>query len=182
MKKLLLTIATVALAVSLHAQGTVTFNNSSATKITNSVTGQAAAGVNVGLYYSSNLGATRNSLTLEPGAVTNTLSGASAGLFIGSTRTISTVPANGTIVMQLRAWSGAFGSYEAALAGGSAADMFGESPLFTVGPLGGGTTPTPSITGVGKLTAFTVAPVPEPSSIALGLLGLGAVALFRRRK
>jgi MYXO-CTERM domain-containing protein len=31
------------------------------------------------------------------------------------------------------------------------------------------------------LQAFTVG-VPEPSSIALGLLGLGAIVLFRRRK
>lgn len=181
MKKLLLTIAAVALAVTVHAQGTLTYNNSSATKISNNV-GQAAANIHVGLYYSADTNAARNSLTLEAGAVTNTLSGASAGLFIGSTRTISTVPANGFIVMQLRAWSNAAGTYEAALAANAAGDYFGESGLFVVGPLGGGTTPTPSITGAGKLAPFTVAPIPEPSSIALGLLGLGAVALFRRRK
>ena len=46
---------------------------------------------------------------------------------------------------------------------------------------------TPVLPGLGLVTTpdvgFEIAPVvPEPSSIALGLLGLGAIALFRRRK
>lgn len=182
MKKLLLAVSVLALAFGAGAQGTVTYNNSSATKITNSTTSQAVGGLWVGLYYSANLSATRDSLTLELGAVTNTLSGTSAGLFIGSTRAITGVPANGTILMQLRAWSGSYSSYEAAVAAGVNGTLVGESAMFQVGPLGGGTTPTPSITGAGKLGAFTVQPIPEPSTIALGVLGLGAVALLRRRK
>jgi len=37
--------------------------------------------------------------------------------------------------------------------------------------------------GAGQIGTVTeLRAVPEPSSIALGLLGLGAIALFRRRK
>jgi len=56
------------------------------------------------------------------------------------------------------------------------------SQTFTSQPLGGPNGanpafPTPGLTG---FTGFTL--VPEPSTYALGMLGLGALALMRRRK
>jgi len=42
--------------------------------------------------------------------------------------------------------------------------------------------PGPVDTLMVNMRAFSVVPVPEPSTIALGVLGLGALLLFRRRK
>jgi len=53
----------------------------------------------------------------------------------------------------------------------------GQSTDFTV-TLGGGLVTPPNLAG---LTGFTLVNVPEPSTIALGVLGLGAL-LIRRRK
>jgi len=55
------------------------------------------------------------------------------------------------------------------------------SPAFPLGgtPAGGGTPITPP--NLAGLNSFNIAPVPEPGVIALGVLGLGAL-LLRRRK
>jgi hypothetical protein len=64
----------------------------------------------------------------------------------------------------------------AILDGTGAVQVYGDSFSFTMDP----TTPAPpSATIMQNLTAITV---PEPSTIALGVLGLGALLLFRRRK
>jgi hypothetical protein len=83
-------------------------------------------------------------------------------------------------MVQLRAWEASGGStYEAALAAGV---RTGTGNVFSVGPLGGndpgGGPPftDPNLTG---FQSFAL--VPEPSTIALGLLGAAAL-LLRRRK
>lgn len=80
---------------------------------------------------------------------------------------------------QLRAWDnmgGTIGTWAAAMANPAIAQ--GSSALFTVpAPLGGGPTAPPNLLG---LTSFNLV-VPEPGVIALGVLGLGAL-LLRRRK
>ena len=59
-------------------------------------------------------------------------------------------------------------------------NLRGYSDLFTVPyGLGSATITPPNLAG---LESFTVNLVPEPSAIALGVLGLGALVLFRRRK
>jgi len=80
---------------------------------------------------------------------------------------------------QLRAWDnvgGTIGTWAAAMANPALAH--GSSALFTVpAPLGGGAAAPPNLIG---LTSFNLV-VPEPGVIALGVLGLGAL-LLRRRK
>jgi len=80
---------------------------------------------------------------------------------------------------QLRAWDnqgGTITSWAAAMANPSIAQ--GSSALFTVpAPLGAGAQTPPNLLG---LTSFNLV-VPEPGVIALGVLGLGAL-LLRRRK
>jgi hypothetical protein len=70
----------------------------------------------------------------------------------------------------VRAWLTSQGSYD----GGASK---GQSAPFTV-QIGGGTLPPSNLT---TLTAFTVTTVPEPSIIALGVLGASALVLRRRK-
>jgi hypothetical protein len=97
----------------------------------------------------------------------------------GAAPSVAGVPAGGTASMQLRAWdnkSGTVTTWAAALADNSVAK--GQSDVFTSLPLGGGTLQPPNLQG---LTSFNLTIVPEPGVIALGVLGLGAL-LLRRRK
>lgn len=86
---------------------------------------------------------------------------------------------NDRATLQLRAWDnngGAIATWAAALANPQFAH--GSSALFTVqAPLGANNTAPPNLIG---LTSFNLV-VPEPGVIALGVLGLGAL-LLRRRK
>ena len=185
MKKLIITASLMVAAAASFGQGQVIFANSSPTTITNRVTGLAALGgaeplidTQVALYV-GNVGDAVTSLQLI-GNVTNCFS---AGRFSGGTRTLTGW--TGTVQLQVRAWlaNTIYPSYEAAVAaalGGDASVVIGVSA-----PINFATTQPPtlpvSIANAG-LTPIVLVPVPEPSSIALGLLGLGAVALFRRRK
>lgn len=190
MKKLLLLAALCIATVSLHAQGTVSFSNSglaNAYKISYASDGTFISGATfrIGLYAGS-AGTAEGALSLV-GLATNAAPAAAAGYFNGGNPfTVNGLGGAGTaITFQLRAWSLAGGAtYEEALASGNPAYFAGRSTVGTT-TLGGGTTPAGVLwttTNPLGVTGFSVAPVPEPSSIALGLLGLGAVALFRRRK
>jgi hypothetical protein len=88
---------------------------------------------------------------------------------------------------QVRAWETAFGSsYEAARdnrqpQGGRLA-LIGTSNIFRVGPLGGTLIATPGLIYNNGLKGFILVPVPEPSVIGLGILGVGVLLLLRNHK
>jgi hypothetical protein len=194
MKKLLLATFCLGTALSALAQGTLTFGNNIATRATNSAgAGFPPAGSTAyaaGLYWGS-AGTAEGSLQLLPaanGGVTTTWNANSAGLYSGGLATFP-VPGGTQIALQVRVWNAGFASYEAALTGGGS--LFGKGTVqrITLGNVPGIPAPTPpaDMTAPGgptdtALTRFLIAPIPEPSSIALGLLGLGAIVLFRRRK
>ena len=184
MKTLLLSALLLAATTSAFAQGFLIFQNSSTTTITNNCTGLPAEGgpaqddTQVGLYLGT-VGTPVGSLQLVAQTNFN-----NPGRFSGGTRQIDTV-APGNVTVQVRAWlaSTVYPTYEAAYAGAIGGDgsvLLGASAPFNMNMVGVGGVPL-SIAANG-LTPFNISPVPEPSSIALGLLGLGAVALFRRRK
>lgn len=79
--------------------------------------------------------------------------------------------------LQVRVWDGAkFASFDAALAAGQA----GRSDAFDYNaPVQGELNPNAYL--MDKMRAFAVT-VPEPSTIALGLLGVAGLLAFRRRK
>jgi hypothetical protein len=183
MKKLILIAALLTATVATYGQGQLIFANAGPTRITNNLTGQSVvAGARVGLYV-GNVGDPAGSLTLV--ATTPTVAVPQPGIFTGGTVTLAGRIGGSQVAWQVRAWlaSTVYASYEAAYAGALGGDntvVIGQSGIHTITltepPAGAN-----SIANFG-LEAIRLSPVPEPSSIALGLLGLGAVALFRRRK
>jgi len=189
MKKLLLAAIFTCVAITAFAQGQMNFANDTSTRLTNS------AGANypplgdthlkAGIYWGP-VGTAENSLALLPAGsngVTTTWAPFS-GIFNGGTATFPTL---GQVAVQIRVWTATFADYAAAVAGGGERGK-GIIQTITLGnpnsiPPG---TPTSLVTPGGTDTPFqrfaVVTVVPEPSSIALGLLGLGAIVLFRRRK
>ncbi len=198
MKKTLLLLGLVLLPAAVFAQGTVNFANTTVTRMTtNSGTvnvppGQspnangntAPAGTYVVGFYQAPQGTTDpNAFTLVGPTTPNAPVG---GLFNGNpSGGFFAIPGNTgqTIAFQIRAWQISGGSsYEAAIQ----PNLYrGMSAIGEVTPATG-VVLTPNLfgTGAGQIGGFVLTPnvIPEPSSIALGLLGLGAIALFRRRK
>jgi hypothetical protein len=194
MKKALLTLAAVAMASSAFAQGTITFFNNN---IINPSTG---ALYRAGIYQDNNDGVPNNG-TVGAGA------GFTAGLFLASDPTVAlatvtfrttsaqevfaitqdvVVPGiapNSSANLLVRAWTTSAGSF--ANAKTINGNQWGEQ-AFASKPLGG-TNPNPPppsffTPDMAPFTGFEMeTTIPEPSTFALGALGIGAL-LLRRRK
>ena len=108
-----------------------------------------------------------------------------SGIFAGHVQslaaapTVPGVPGGSLATFQLRVYDNVGGTITE-WAGVGPTTASGKSSLFSPAyPLGGGVVFPPNLEG---LTSFNLSIVPEPSAIALGVLGLGALVLFRRRK
>ena len=191
------------LPAALFAQGTVQFNNTSATTLTTnstvnpppgqspSRTGATQLGYVIGLYVAPQGTTDPNAFTLNGPTTSSTGGALGQGRFNGNPAPNNFVISNNTgqtIAFQVRAWSNFGGTtYSEAVA----AQLLNQGVYLGVSSIGE-TTPATGLltapalfgTGAGQVGGFVLTPggVPEPSSIALGLLGLGAIALFRRRK
>jgi hypothetical protein len=209
MKKVLLTLLLAASAASSYAQGTIQFANIFGTTAARSFLapiyaadplnptreqhGNSATGVPVGttVYGGGILNVAGYSLGLFKGetmiASADLRTSATGALPAGTIAVITaTVPQNDpgtTAQLTVRAWQTSFGSYANARAQGGFA---GSSEVFTTAKLGGIDPTDGSIVSVPNSigwTSFNVyTTVPEPSTIALGVLGLGSLLLFRRRQ
>ncbi len=185
MKSLLLATAVVVVSVGAYAQGTVNFNNSKSTVGGNGAPvtfADTTLGVNSSIV--AQLWAGPDAASLAPvGATLAFRDGAGVG-FLNTTgqdtvRTINSVAKGAVATYQVVAWEIAKGAtYDAAVAAGGYA---GKSGVFTI-KTGGDGEPAALPANLTTLTGFTVAQtiIPEPSTIALGALGLGAL-LWRRR-
>lgn len=99
MKKLILTISLVVTSLTVFGQGVLTFQNNTATRITNGVTGVASStSTRVGLYV-GNVGDSAASLTPVAGSVFNCIV---PGTFNGGNVTIAGF--TGDVALQVRAW------------------------------------------------------------------------------
>jgi len=187
MKKAIIAIAVWAASVSAFAQGVVNFNNiasfGTATEAVvfdvNGTTKLAGPAFLAQLYWSATsfTGLGGSAVASAPATFFTVADGAD-GFWNPAQATVGV--ASGTpVFLQVRSWNAAAGAtYEAAAL--NAAGKVGASGVFSV-TAGGGTLPPPDITGPGKLSSFKLNAVPEPSTIALGILGAGAL-LLRRRK
>jgi hypothetical protein len=131
-------------------------------------------------------GTTAADALTQIGGNVNFLTGAAAGTFFGGGRTITyNSPAqNGAVVaLQSRAWK-----VDPGVTGWNNAIIKGTGPIFDM-KLKDPTLPTepaPTISQAAGWRGYSIylsCPiVPEPSTIAVGLLGAGALLMLRRRK
>jgi len=170
MKKTIIALAALMVSVATYGQGQVNFNNRVTGVVDARVTFADGSG-GVGAGYTAQLfggpaGTPAGQLTaLSPSTTFRTSSAAAQGYVNGVTVEVPGVASgnNATLVMRV-------------FATGSSA-VLGESNPITIA-VGGGTLPPSNLAG---LQGFTVGVVPEPSTIALGALGVAAL-LLRRRK
>lgn len=181
MKKLLVTLAAVLVSVSSFGQGQIVFNNRNLTAPDGSLYNAPITGDTVG--------GTAQLMLSSGGSLTpllpiNTFRAAPNNQFLTGPVTVDVTgqpPGTKNLTFVVQAWKGA-ASYEAAKT--TAGASLGQSAPFTVAGALGGLDPAggppfiaPDVSG---LQGFAIAPVPEPSTIALGILG--AAALFIRRR
>lgn len=180
MKKLLVAIAAVLVTASSFAQLVpgVQLNNRISGSVEAPVSwaaGTPKAGLGAGAGVSAELVMISggNTTVLTPATVFRSTSAAAAFYITPVDVPIPGGVAGQQVTLQLRAYEGA--SYAAAQ--GSTTLAFGQSLPITV------TLKDPSLPGaeLAGLQGFTIAAVPEPSTIALGVLGVAAL-LLRRRK
>jgi hypothetical protein len=185
MKKILIVTAMAALvAVNSFGQGSVVFSNSGGQAITRSSGGSVPTGstYQAELMYAPDgtASADFDSMAVRVGNAANF--GPTAGYFSGGGRTIDSItPAGGFGLFQVRAWSTAVGTSYADVVSKNQGEA-GKSGIIRVdtgNPLIG--EPAAGLVAAG-LQSFVVSPVPEPSAIALGILGAGTLLLLRRRK
>jgi len=186
MKKILLACTALLAAVGAYGQGQVAFANTSTTLLSTNVNGVSGTATGAGTYrvglYVGAVGTAEDSLMMVGLATNNALAGRFSG---GNPFALPspTYPAGTPLDFQVRAWTLTSGNtYEEAVLSGLG--LRGVSGIGQVTPTAPpATVPALFGTGAGQLTSgIVMTPIPEPSAIALGLLGLGAIALFRRRK
>jgi hypothetical protein len=176
MKKILLTAAAVLVSVSVFAQGELTFGNLGALGPDAPITAPDGATRLEGSGYMAQLyagpaGTAEGSLTAV-GAAVAFATGAGAGYWAPATRQIASVAPGANAAVQVRAWDVSSGS------SWETATVRGESNILDPFQLGGGSAGPP--TAMIGLQSFSL--VPEPSTIALGLIGAVALVFARRRK
>lgn len=169
MKKLIIAFAALMVTVAAFGQGAVVFNNrvppdiNARVLMPDGVTG-VGAGFTAQLFGGAAGTAVGQLTALTP--TTTFRTGNAAGYVNPVDVTVTGVAAGAQATLVMRAFNGA--DY-------ASSTIRGESNPITI-TLGGGTLPPANLTG---LQGFTL--VPEPSTIALGVLG-AALLLFRRRK
>jgi hypothetical protein len=145
---------------------------------------QNAAGFTMGLYVDTSLSALTTDITKgTPAATTSLLSGNNAGLYNNIAPTyVSGLAPGTTVFIGLAAWySGSGATSYATAVTDSTVEGFVESTSAI--PLGGGASAPAGLTGVPGLTSFSLAgSTPEPSTIALGVVGASAFLMRLRRK
>jgi hypothetical protein len=190
MKKILLTLALAALTVTAsYAQGYVQFANGTLTRVTirgadgTVANAPAGAAITFAIFYGPSAGSPSDQASQPMAGMSTTTAGV-----IGAPNAyaLGNETAPGDVVsMRIRGWSSSFGS-DWQTASRTPGAIFGETDVRLV-TLGTSLTATPiwqsaSGTNPNRFNPLVLSIVPEPSTIALAVLGLGSLLLFRRRK
>lgn len=180
MKKLIAVAAVVVATIAAQAQGTINFANRVVGSFDAKVLNAAGAPLDgAGFMAQLYVGASASSLAAV-GSPVPFRTGGAAGYVTSSTVTVGGIAGGGAASVAMRAWDASTGAtYDAATTRGSSAVL-----SLT---LGGGGSPPGLPTNLDGLVGFSLAgagpgpAVPEPSTVALGLLGAGALFLRRRK-
>jgi len=187
MKKTLLSLSLVAVsAASAFAQGTVVFKNDSTSIITNGAVRAPLSSLTVGLYAGAQ-GANSNALVLLGTTTINVTAGRFQYNVGDGSLTNTFIGPGATGTFQVRVWSGAFASYEAAYAAAlvNGTTSVGASAVWemdTANPNAAVAETIPTLGGNGMTPVVAITLTPEPGTIALGVLGVGSLLALRRRK
>lgn len=188
MKKLTLIAASLIAALNIYAQGDVVFDNFEGGLVRNGMRNadaSASDGIVVQLYASMTQNGTYQPV---PGSIVQ-VGLIADGFFEGGVVRIpaSIIGPGAGAFLEVRAWETAYGaSYEQAVAAnpmGGRVALRGESTRFMVASTGNPNTSPPGLpVSISALIPGFSVNVPEPSVIALGLIGAGALLVLRRRK
>jgi hypothetical protein len=184
MKKVLLILALAAVTTFTYAQGTIQMANGASTRFRINGVVPAAGTVALGQFtFGVFVGQSASALSADPiGGTGLARSSATAGLITSDNpqgHQLAGFAGDSTVFIQIRGWESRFGSdWRAGQQGG----LHGETDVrqITLGPPSGPGTVIWSSTDLTKFQPLNL--VPEPSTIALAVLGLGSLLLFRRRK
>jgi len=190
MKKILFIAAGLAMCVSAFAQGTINVNNRNPGTVDWKVAGSDGVTLLNGTGYSAELWIGASAGSLAPATVNGTgaavittfRSGAAAGYFTSlNDVAVSGFAAGSSVSIQIRAWNNNGGS----ITTWASATEKGQSTIATVTLGGAGSPPSvaPSLFAIGgSAGAINFSLAPEPSTIALGVLGMAGLVFIRRRK
>jgi len=165
-----------------HAQGTINFANAGAGFLAQVHLDTIAGPLVANTSYMAQLLLVGAGNSLNPiGAPANFLGSGGPGFFNGGV-VDSGLVAGTTGTFQVFAWDGASGqaAYAAALAAWTGGSIHGGYSIQVTVPTGGSGTPAGPPGALTGLQPWAVT-VPEPSTIALGIIG-GLALLLRRRK
>jgi hypothetical protein len=167
-------------AMSCFAQGQILFANKFGTSVNAPVFLNASPQSGPGPGYSAQLNLQTADGSLTPLTPISTFQPADTGVDAMADRYWDSKLVNVSLnpgteaTFVVRVWRTSFGSYEAAV---GAADTYGQSAPFML-TVGGGNLPPATLT---TLQSFGVGIFPEPSTVAIGVLG-AVVLLFCRRR
>jgi hypothetical protein len=192
MKRILLTLALAVAATFANGQGTLQFANGTLTRFQlDRHDGSARVNVPIDtqLIYGLFWGTSAANVSQTPQSPTGGQNTAATGAGLISVPNGTAYQLPGTnpgdvVFVQIRGWSSSFGSDWQA-ASRTVGAIYGQTDVrsFTLGPSAGPGTVLWSNSDTTKFRPMLLeVVVPEPSTIALAVLGLGSLLLFRRRK
>lgn len=174
-------------ALTSYGQGRILFQNNNSSLVQNAQTPMVVpqpVGQNVLLaLYAGPTGSTAGQLTLvsTSNAIIDPVPGRFSG---GETGDITGIPLGGTATFQVRAWDGNLAStwedFSMNVLPSNPTALRGVSDLFNSDTYTGIDIPFSIAAGFSTVNGIVL--VPEPSTYALGAMGLGALAFLRRRK